>query len=187
MSRHSSIRSVGREHAEEKPVESRAQENVPVTSEFGSIMSSLGSMERLLEDTFRRPFTGTNWLPFKDMFREFGRFGENANIPVVDVYEHDTDVIVKCELPGMKRDDINVKFVDNNTLVLSGERKSEEKIEKSGYLRQECTYGAFSRTLNLPEGLVHEKAKASYKDGILEIRIPKSEEAISKTWTIPIE
>ena len=74
-----------------------------------------------------------------------------------------------------------------NTLVLSGERKSEEKIEKSGYLRQESSYGAFSRTLTLPEGIDHEKAKASYKDGILEIRIPKSEEALGKTWTVQIE
>lgn len=187
MSRHSSIRSVGREHVEEKPVEARSRENVPVTSEFGSIMSSLGSMERLLEDTFRRPFSGTNWLPFRDMFREFGRLGESFKAPAVDVYEHDKDVIVRCELPGMKRDDINLKFIDENTLVLSGERTSEEKVEKGNYVRQECTFGAFSRTLRLPEGIIHEKAKASYKDGILEIRIPKSEEALSKTWTVPIE
>jgi len=187
MSRHSTIRSVGREHVDEKPVESRSRENVPVTSEFGSIMSSLGSMERLLEETFRRPFSGMNWLPFRDMFREFGRFGEVGSTPLVDVYEHDKDVIVKCELPGMKRDEINVKFIDENTLVLSGERKHEEKIEKGDYLRQESSYGAFSRTLRLPEGIDHEKAKASYKDGILEIRIPKSEEAMSKSWTVPIE
>lgn len=187
MSRHSTIRSVGREHVEEKPVESRSRENVPVTSEFGSIMSSLGSMERFLEDTFRRPFSGMNWLPFRDISREFGRFGEVAFTPTVDVYEQGNDVIVKCELPGMKRDDINLKFVDNNTLVLSGERKSEEKIEKGGYLRQESSYGAFSRTLSLPEGIDHEKARASYKDGILEIRIPKTEEALNKTWTVPIE
>ncbi len=87
----------------------------------------------------------------------------------------------------MNRDDINIKFLDANTLVLSGERKFEEKVEKGDYLRHECSYGEFNRTLSLPEGCDYEKAKACYRDGILEITIPKTEEATRKSWTVPIE
>lgn len=182
MARQTSMRSVSKE----TPVEKRAHEIVPVRSEFGSIMSTLGSMERLMEDAFRRPFFGMNWLPFRDLFREFGMPGE-VSYPTVDVYEHGNEVKVRCELPGMKRDEINVEFIDAKTLVLSGERKSEEKAEKGDYLRHECSYGAFNRTLSLPEGCDYEKAKASYRDGILEITIPKTEEATRKGWTVQIE
>jgi HSP20 family protein len=187
MPRHTTIRSLSREHPAEKSVESRAHELIPASSEFGSIMSSLGSMERLLEETFRRPFFGMDWLPFRDRLREWSAFGEVPYYPAVDVYEHGNDVMVRCEIPGMTRDDIKVKFVDDTTLVLSGERKSEEKVEKGDYLRHECSYGAFSRTLSLPESVDHKKAKASYKDGVLEIRIPKSEKSLKKAWTVPIE
>ncbi len=177
MKRHSELRSVSRETGEPET----GRELVPFASEFGSIMSSLGSMERMLEDTFRRPF----WSPFRDIFRESGTTGEGYFYPTVDVYEHGSDVVVRCELPGLKRDDISVKFVDDTTLAISGERQAEEKIERSNYLRHECSYGAFKRLVNLPEGCDHEKAKASYKEGILEVRIPKSE-TISKARTIPI-
>lgn len=177
MKRHSELRSVSRESG--KPESGR--EMVPFTSEFGSIMSSLGSMERMLEESFRRPF----WSPFRDMLREFGTVDEGYFYPTVDVYEHGSDVVVRCELPGMKRDDISVKFVDDTTLAISGERKAEEKIERSDYLRHECSYGAFKRTVKLPEGCDREKAKAGYNEGVLEIRIPKSE-STGKAWTVPI-
>lgn len=177
MKRQSELRSVSRETG--RPETGR--ELAPFTSEFGSIMSSLGSMERMLEDTFRRPF----WSPFRDIFREFGTAGEVYLYPSVDVYEHGSEVVVRCELPGMKREDISVKFTDDPTIVISGERKAVEKIERSDYLRHECSYGAFKRMVNLPEGCDHEKAKASFNDGVLEIRIPKSE-TTSKAWTVPI-
>ena len=96
-----------------------------------------------------------------------------------------SEVVVRCELPGMKREDISVKFTDDSTIAISGERKAVEKIERSDYLRHECSYGAFKRMVNLPEGCDHEKAKASFNDGVLEIRIPKSE-TTSKAWTVPI-
>jgi HSP20 family protein len=168
-----------KEHPSEKPLVSRVHETLPSAVEFGGIMSTLGSMERMLEEALRRPFG--------ELFREFGTFGGISGHPAVDVYEHGNDVIVRCEIPGMKRDDISVKFLDDTTLIIAGERKSEEKVEKGNYLRHECSCGAFSRTLSLPEGIKHEKAKASYRDGILEIMIPKSEEAMSKTWTVPVE
>jgi HSP20 family protein len=178
MKRQSELRSVSKEHAAKHET---GHGMVPYTSEFGSIMSTLGSMERMLEESFKRPF----WSPFRDIFREFGTAGEAYFYPTVDVYEQGNEVVVRCELPGMKRDDICVKFSDDSTLVISGERKSDEKIERSDYLRHECSYGTFKRIVNLSESCDYEKAKASYKDGVLEIRIPRSEEK-SKAWTVPI-
>ncbi len=178
MKRQSELRSVSREHAA-RPETGR--EVVPYTSEFGSIMSTLGSMERMLEETFRRPF----WSPFRDIFREFGASGEGYFYPTVDVYERGNEVIVRCELPGLRKEEIGLKFADESTLVISGERKSAEKIERTDYLRHECSYGAFKRTVSLPEGCDYEKTTASYNDGILEVHVPKSE-TISKGLTIPI-
>ncbi len=179
MRRQSELRSVSREHPAKTEYRN---ELLPTSSEFGSIMSALGSMERMLEETVRRPL----WAPVKDIFRDFGTFRESYFHPTVDVFEQGGDVVVKCELPGMKREDISVSFSDDYTLVISGERKSVENIERSDYLSRECSYGSFKRTLSLPEGCDHEKAKASYHDGILEIRIPKSAE-VGKSWSVPIE
>lgn len=181
MKRGTALRSVGREHAEEVPREAGKRELVP--TEFGSIMSRLGSIERLFEDTFRRPFSG--WTPFKDWGREFGSETGAAYKPVVDVYERGNELIVRAELPGLKREDIDVKFIDDSTICISGERKSEEKGEEGGYLWHESSYGAFKRTLSLPEGIEYDKADASYHDGVLEIKIPRSEKAV-KSFNVPI-
>jgi HSP20 family protein len=178
MKRQSELRSVSREHGGKHET---GHGMVPFTSEFGNIMSTLGSMERMLEESFRRPF----WSPFRDMFREFGTSGETYFYPTVDVYEHGNEVVVRCEIPGLKKDDINLKFTDESTLVISGERKSEEKIDRGDYLRHECSYGTFKRIVNLPDACDFEKSKASYNDGILEIRVPKSESK-RKAWTVPI-
>ncbi len=178
MKRQSELRSVSREHAG-KPESGHGM--TPYTSEFGSIMSTLGSMERMLEDSFRRPF----WSPFRDMFKDFGAKGEAYFYPTVDVYEHGNEVTVRCEIPGLKKEDLSLKFTNDSTLVISGERKTDEKIEQRDYLRHECSYGAFKRMVDLPEGCDYEKARASYNNGILEVRIPRSEKA-SKSWSVPI-
>lgn len=181
MKRGSALRSVGREHAEEESREERKRELMP--TEFGNIMSRLGSIERLFEDTFRRPFSG--WTPFKDWGREYGTETRAVYNPVVDVYERGKEVVVRAELPGMKREDIDVKFIDENTISISGERRGEEKGEEGGYLWHESSYGAFKRTLSLPEGIEYDKADASYHDGVLEIKIPRSEKAV-KSFSVPI-
>jgi HSP20 family protein len=186
MKRHGELRTVSAESpaSGEKAV-TRARESFPtLASEFGSIMAALGSMERLIENAFRR--TSFGWLPSREIAREFGSLGEVSYYPTVDIYEHENDFVVKAELPGMKRDDISVKFTGDNTLVITGERKSEEKVERSDYWRHESSYGTFTRSFGLPESCDCDKAKASYKDGVLEIRIPKSEEA-AKARSIPVE
>jgi HSP20 family protein len=151
-------------------VSSGSRETVPATTFERNILSTLTDMERMMEETFHRPFFST--LPFRHLLHEFGGFAEIT--PSVDVFEQGGEVVVKSEIPGLKREDINLKVVDND-LIISGEKKTEEKVERKDYLRLERSHGSFNRTISLPEGCNFEHAKASYKDGILEVRIPKTE------------
>jgi HSP20 family molecular chaperone IbpA len=105
---------------------------------------------------------------------------------LVDIFEDGNDVVVKAELPGMKKEDIDVNISDD-VITISGEKKSEEKVEKKDYYRLERSYGSFTRTLRLPAETQTDKAKASFKDGILEVRMPKTEAALQKTKKISID
>lgn len=99
--------------------------------------------------------------------------------PAFDVYEEKDNFIVKAELPGMKRDDINVSLHDGN-LLISGERQSETKTEGTEVYRSERFFGKFQRAVALPATVAADKVKAAYKDGILTVTLPKSEEAKPK-------
>ena len=99
--------------------------------------------------------------------------------PAFDVYEEKDNFIVKAELPGMKREDINVSLHDGN-LIISGERQNEVKSEGTEVYRAERFFGKFQRAVALPATVAADKVKAAYKDGILTITLPKSEEAKPK-------
>jgi len=86
----------------------------------------------------------------------------------------------------MTKKDIEVNISDD-TITLSGEKKKEEKVEKKNYYHLERSYGSFSRSFRLPTDVQTDKAKASFKNGVLEIRIPKTEEAKKKTKKITIQ
>ncbi len=139
-------------------------------------------MERRFEELFRRPFSmlGPSWFPRLRMHEM------EEVLPTVDIFEDGNDIVVKAELPGMKKGDIEVKLSDG-TITISGEKKKEEKVEKRDYFRMERSYGSFSRAFNLPSEVQSEKAKAQFKDGILEIRVPKTEEAKQKEKKVSIE
>jgi HSP20 family protein len=96
--------------------------------------------------------------------------------PALDVFEDKDNLFVKAELPGMKRDDIEVSLRDN-TLSISGERKAENKQTDAEVYREERSFGRFQRTISLPAPVTSDKVKAEYKDGILTITLPKTEEA----------
>jgi HSP20 family protein len=99
--------------------------------------------------------------------------------PVLDLYEDKDNLLVKVELPGMKREDIDVSLHDAS-LSISGERKGEEKHQDADVYRAERFFGRFQRTVTLPTPVAAEKVKAQYKDGVLTITLPKSEEAKPK-------
>ena len=148
------------------------------------------------------------WEPFRgirrrgDLFSELSRmqqemnrffdefFGERRSeleegawMPSVDVSETKTELKVRAELPGMTHDDIELNLQDN-VLTLKGEKKQEKKEEKEDYQRTECCYGSFTRSFTLPASVDQDNVQATFKDGILEITLPKSEKAKPKKISI---
>ena len=103
--------------------------------------------------------------------------------PALDVHEDKDSFSIRVELPGMRREDIEVSLQDG-ALVISGERKEEKVIEGTEVHRQERFYGRFSRALTLPSAVAGDKVKAQYKDGILTVTLPKAEEAKPKAITV---
>src|SRR5437899_12888484 len=99
--------------------------------------------------------------------------------PALDVYEDKDNVYVRAELPGMKKEEIDLSLHDG-TLSISGERKSEDKFKDAEVYRAERFFGRFQRTVTLPTPVAADKVKAQYQDGILTITLPKTEEAKPK-------
>ncbi len=122
------------------------------------------------------------------MFSDFyGEAFSRAWVPPVDIYETDAhEVVLKAELPDMKREDINVTF-ENGVLTLKGERKFGEDVKKEHFQRVERRHGAFSRSFTLPNTVDAGKIAASYKDGVLTIRLPQREEAKPKQIAVNVE
>ncbi len=106
--------------------------------------------------------------------------------PSVDIYETEDAVIVKAELPGIKKEEVSVEVKDN-VLTLKGERIEDKEIKEESYFRKERCFGIFSRSFNLQHLVQPDKIKAKFKDGILEIEIPKPEEEKPKQITVNVE
>jgi HSP20 family protein len=153
----------------------------PMTKIEREMLTTLHEMERWFEDALHRPFLGFHRFPLTNLLGE-RRTGDF--VPAVDMFEEGGELIIRAELAGIKREDIRVEL-SGNMLTLSGEKRSEEKVERKDYYRVEQAYGTFSRTLELPEGVNLEEVKAQYNDGLLEIRIPKTAET-KKARTVPI-
>ena len=105
--------------------------------------------------------------------------------PAVDIFEEKDDVVIKAELPGMNKDDIDLR-VENNVLTLTGQRKREKEVTEDGYFRSERAYGTFSRSFTLPTTVDVSKIAASYKDGVLSVNLPKAEEAKPKQIDVKV-
>jgi HSP20 family protein len=122
------------------------------------------------------------------MFSEF--YGEPFSrgwVPAVDVYETDDhEVVLKAELPEMRREDIHLTF-ENGVLTLKGERKMEQETKRENFQRLERRYGSFSRSFTLPNTVDASKISAAYKDGVLTIRLPQREEAKPKQIAVNVE
>jgi HSP20 family protein len=143
----------------------------------------------------------TKWQPYSDMVSMYDRlnrfFGEDildesaknglipsAWRPLTDIHETKDAYVFKVDLPGFKKEDINVEFT-GDTLIMRGERKQEEEETKNENChRLERSYGVFERSFTIPKNVDPKKIEAELKDGILQLSIPKVEEA--KTKAIPI-
>ena len=106
--------------------------------------------------------------------------------PAVDIFETDNhDLVVRAELPGMTRDDIEVS-VENSTLVLKGEKKFDAEVKEEHYRRVERTYGTFHRSFSLPNTVDTNKVSADYKNGVLTVKLPFKEEAKPRTINVEV-
>lgn len=125
--------------------------------------------------------------PFSVM-RDFDRFFDEPErnwMPRVDVFDREGSLVVRAEVPGMHSDDIDVT-VENSELVISGSRSFEQTEEDKGYHRREIAYGSFQRAVYLPDEFDADKITAQYRDGILEISIPRRPEVLPKKVKVEI-
>jgi HSP20 family protein len=137
-------------------------------------------MERMMDDFFGR--RRRSWWPER-WFRPDER---ETSAPAIDLYEDKDDIVVKAELPGMSKDDIAVSLSDH-MLTIKGEKKKEEEIKEENYYRCERSYGSFLRTLELPKDVHPDKVEASFKNGVLQVRMPKTEEAKTQEVKVKVE
>jgi HSP20 family protein len=105
--------------------------------------------------------------------------------PSVDIFEHEGNLVLRAELPGIEPKDVDVR-VENNVLTLRGERKFESEVKREKYHRVERAYGTFSRSFTLPNVVDTEKIKAEYKDGVLQVTLPQREEAKPKQIQVAV-
>lgn len=155
------------------------------------------------KDIVRRsqPSSAIPWTPFRELeqFRtamdqvieDFFTGGpleqavERNFTPAVDVEERDKEYVFSIEVPGMEKDDVHVE-IQSQVLTVSGERKEEKDEKRKGYLRHELSYGSFLRSFSLPDDAASEGLKATCKNGILKISVPRSEKAKGKTIPITV-
>lgn len=139
--------------------------------DFGSLQDRIN---RLFDDTLRGTAEGDEQLM------------RGAWAPAVDIHESEEGFTVTADLPGVNKEDIKIDLKDN-TLTISGEKRFEEKTPKENYIRVERSYGNFVRSFSMPNNIDSGKIKATFKDGTLELSIPKKEEAKPKQITIDVK
>jgi len=130
-----------------------------------------------LRDEINRLFEA----PFEDWKR--GSDVLNAWSPALDLYEDKDSLIVRAEVPGLNKEEIDISLHDG-TLAISGERRREKSVEGSQLSREERFYGKFQRSVELPKAVDSNAVKATYKDGILTVILPKTEEAKPRQITV---
>ncbi len=135
--------------------------------------------ENWLEDFFRRPFSSLMQSPFWTR-PEFQELSFSA-----DMSEHDGNIVIRADMPGVKKEDIDISL-ENDVVTIRGERRREEKEEKENFYRLERSYGSFSRSFRLPPGTESDRADASFKDGVLELKIPRPQSE-EKRKKIPLK
>ncbi len=128
---------------------------------------------------------------FDQFFDEFfsGNFPEVRDMemsPRINLEENDNEWILSAELPGVKKDDVKVNFQDN-ILTISGEKKFDKEDKKKNFHRIERSYGRFSRSIQIPSSIVLDKIDAKYEDGILNITLPKAEDAKPKQIAVKVK
>ena len=155
------------------------KEDVPVRREDDDRVQSLQTDLNRAFDNFWRSF------PTPGFPSVFGG-GWNLNTPRVDVSETDDEVEISVELPGLSEEDIDVSMTAD-TLRIKGEKRTEKEEKKRDYFISERTHGSFQRVIPLPVGLDQEHVKATFRNGVLTVMVPKSEEARAEVRKIDVK
>jgi HSP20 family protein len=132
------------------------------TNPFRALQRMSEAMDRMFDDFS----VGRSWR--SPLWSESGG---SAWGPDVDVFTRNNEVTVRADLPGMRREDVNVEVTDD-AVIIQGERKFDKDEERDGVYRSERSYGSFYRAVPLPEGAMTDQAKANFKDGVLEVTMP---------------
>ena len=132
---------------------------------------------------YNRPKNNLMSKRFSDIMDEFFNDAVNTRrdnfVPGIDIAETENQFEISAELPGMKKEDINISL-DNSRLTISGERSLKEEEEGKTFHRVETSYGSFNRSFQLPDNVDEESIRASYEDGLLNITIAKREDKVKK-------
>lgn len=136
------------------------------------MLSPFEDMDRLFDQYFHR-----GMRPWRFDWPSLGDLAlPDMKIPKVDVVDRENEVLVKAEVPGVEKKDLDISLSDS-TITIKGSTRHEEKEENGDYCRREISTGSFSRTVTLPAEVDGTRAKANFKDGMLELTIPKVEKA----------
>lgn len=149
-------------------------------SRIGTSLISFDDLDRWFDDLFSRRWPHAfDWrLPISG--REFSISG---GVPKVDVVDHDDEIEIQAALPGVKKEDLDVS-ISENSVTIRASSQQEQKQEEEHYYRREISRGEFQRTLTLPSYVNGDQAKASFKDGMLTITLPKAEPSKRKSIEI---
>jgi len=143
-------------------------------------------------DPFRNVATLQNRINrlFEDSFPRSRDIDEDISMcewkPSVDIYETEEGIVIKAELPGVNKEDVSVE-VKNNILTLKGERFVDKEIDEDKYYRRERCFGTFHRTFTLQDTVLPDKIKAKFRNGVLEIEVPKPEEEKPRQISVNVE
>lgn len=161
---------------EKKEIEKKSE----TAREVQKHISPFADMEQMFDDFFQRRFFAPSFLP---RFRS----PESSQVSTsVDMFEDGNDLVIKADLPGIKKEEISIDF-DGDVVTIAGEKRTEEKTERKDFYRVERSFGSFVRKLRLPVEIQVDKASATFKEGVLEIRMPKCEVEKQKVRKIPVK
>jgi HSP20 family protein len=170
-------RQQGQENRQESRQDNR-QENRMARRGSYPFMSPFALLQRLFSDDMMGTFAEPGRLT-KQQPRSGAVDDAVAWVPKVDVIQRGSELVVRADLPGVSPDDVSVEVTDDS-IILSGQRMQERVEDDGGVYRLERTYGAFFREIPLPEGAMVDRAKASFRDGVLEIIVPAPPEQVSR-------
>lgn len=161
-----------------------------MTNKTGAAMAPVANREFVAFDPFRnfedrmKRFFGEGFVPFNKLAEE--NWSLAAWSPTCDIFETENELVVKAELPEVKKEDVKVS-IENNVLTIRGERKFSEETKRENYHRLERSYGEFSRSFSLPNFVDVGKVNAEFKDGMLRVTMPKREESKPKQVEINVK